>query len=66
LAVAAPGFSADCLETLEELGIRGREQFLTAGGTHFARIDCLNDSDEGMHLLDALITRELAGWANRA
>ena len=66
LAVAAPGFSADCLETLEELGIRGREQFLTAGGTHFARIDCLNDSDEGMYLLDALITRELAGWANRA
>jgi len=66
LAVAAPGFSADCLETLEELGIRGREQFLTAGGTHFARLDCLNDSDEGMHLLDALITRELAGWANRA
>jgi ferrochelatase len=66
LAVAAPGFSADCLETLEELGIRGREQFLTAGGTHFARLDCLNDSDEGMHLLDAVITRELAGWANRA
>ena len=62
LAIAAPGFSADCLETLEELGIRGREAFLNAGGTHFARLDCLNDSDEGMAMLDALIRRELAGW----
>ncbi len=62
LAIAAPGFSADCLETLEELGIRGRETFLAAGGTHFARLDCLNDSDEGMEMLDVLIRRELAGW----
>jgi len=62
IAIAAPGFSADCLETLEELGIRGRESFLHAGGTHFARLDCLNDSDEGMAMLDALVRRELAGW----
>jgi ferrochelatase len=62
LAIAAPGFLADCLETLEELGIRGRQTFLAAGGTHFARLDCLNDSDEGMAMLDALIRRELAGW----
>jgi ferrochelatase len=62
VAIAAPGFSADCLETLEELGIRGRDQFLGAGGTHFARLDCLNDSDEGMEMLDGLIRRELAGW----
>jgi protoporphyrin/coproporphyrin ferrochelatase len=62
IAIAAPGFSADCLETLEELGIRGRETFLGAGGTNFARLDCLNDSDEGMAMLDALIRRELAGW----
>jgi ferrochelatase len=62
VAIAAPGFSADCLETLEELGIRGREAFLQAGGTHFARLDCLNDSGEGMAMLDALIRRELAGW----
>ena len=62
LAIAAPGFSADCLETLEELGIRGRETFLGAGGTHFARLDCLNDSGDGMVMLDALIRRELAGW----
>lgn len=62
IAIAAPGFSADCLETLEELGIRGRDSFLTAGGTHFARLDCLNDSPEGMTMLEQLVTRELEGW----
>jgi ferrochelatase len=62
VAIAAPGFSADCLETLEELGIRGRETFLEAGGTHFARLDCLNDSNEGMAMLNGLIARELEGW----
>ena len=66
LAIAAPGFSADCLETLEELGIRGRETFLEAGGTDFARLDCLNDSDEGMEMLEAIIRRELAGWQTAA
>ena len=62
IAIAAPGFSADCLETIEELGIRGRADFLAAGGTHFARIDCLNDSDEGMVMLATLVARELEGW----
>ncbi|HXC73282.1 MAG TPA: ferrochelatase [Sphingomicrobium sp.] len=62
VAVAAPGFSADCLETLEELGIRGRETFVTAGGKQFALLDCLNDSAEGMTMVERLITRELAGW----
>jgi len=62
LAIAAPGFSADCLETLEELGIRGRQQFMEAGGTHFARLDCLNADDEGMDMIEALVRRELAGW----
>jgi ferrochelatase len=62
IAVAAPGFSADCLETLEELGIRGRESFLASGGEHFALLECLNDSDEGIGLLEALVRRELAGW----
>ena len=66
IAVAAPGFSADCLETLEEIGIRGRATFLGAGGEQFARLDCLNDSDEGMAMLDALIARELEGWTPRA
>jgi len=62
IAIAAPGFAADCLETLEELGIRGRDEFLAAGGRHFARLDCLNNGDAGMAMLEALIRRELAGW----
>jgi ferrochelatase len=62
VAVAAPGFSADCLETLEELGIRGRETFMSAGGDRFALLDCLNDSPESIDMLDRLIERELAGW----
>ena len=62
IAIAAPGFSADCVETIEELGIRGRETFLGAGGETFARLDCLNDSSEGVTMLQALISRELAGW----
>ena len=66
LAIAAPGFSADCIETLEELGIRGRETFMSAGGQRFARLDCLNDSTEGMDMLETLIRRELEGWAAQA
>jgi protoporphyrin/coproporphyrin ferrochelatase len=62
IAIAAPGFSADCLETLEELGIRGRDDFLAAGGTHFARLDCLNDSAAGIAMLERLVRRELEGW----
>ena len=62
LAIAAPGFAADCLETLEELGIRGREQFLGTGGEHFAALDCLNAGDTGMAMLESLVRRELAGW----
>ncbi|MBC2666965.1 ferrochelatase [Novosphingobium flavum] len=62
LAIAAPGFSADCLETLEELAIRGREQFLEAGGQDFAALECLNAGEAGMAMLEALVRRELAGW----
>ena len=62
LAIAAPGFAADCLETLEELAIRGREQFLGAGGERFATLACLNTGEPGMAMLEALVRRELAGW----
>ncbi|MFC3173183.1 ferrochelatase [Novosphingobium bradum] len=62
LAIAAPGFSADCLETREELAIRGREQFLGAGGEDYAALDCLNAGEAGMAMLEALARRELAGW----
>ena len=62
LAIAAPGFSADCLETREELAIRGCEVFVDAGGQDFAALDCLNAGDAGMVMLEALVRRELAGW----
>lgn len=62
VAVIAPGFAADCLETLEELAIRGKAGFAAAGGRHFAYLPCLNDSAAGMTMLAALIGRELAGW----
>jgi ferrochelatase len=65
VAIVAPGFSADCLETLEELAIRGRESFIAAGGSHFAYLPCLNDSEPGMAMLRALIGRELEGWLPR-
>jgi ferrochelatase len=62
LAVVMPGFSADCLETLEEIGIRAAATFRANGGTDFAAIPCLNDSAEGMALIETLVRRELAGW----
>lgn len=61
-AIFAPGFSVDCLETLEELAMEGRAQFLEAGGTDFGYIPCLNASDEGMIMLETLVRRELSGW----
>jgi ferrochelatase len=64
LAVIAPGFSADCLETLEELAIRGRAQFLGAGGESFAYLPCLNDSPPGIEMLAGIIARQLQGWAD--
>lgn len=62
LAIAAPGFSADCVETLEELAIRGREVFEEAGGETMAVLGCLNDGAVGMDMLEALVRRELSGW----
>ncbi len=62
LAIVAPGFSADCLETIEELGVEIRDLFLEKGGENFARLPCLNDSDEGMALIETLARREIGGW----
>ena len=62
LAVLTPGFAADCLETLEEIGVENAEYFHAAGGEKFAALPCLNDSDEGMAVLEAIARRELAGW----
>ncbi|MGI4745900.1 MAG: ferrochelatase [Janthinobacterium lividum] len=62
IAVITPGFMADCIETLDEIGRELRETFLHAGGEHFATIPCLNDSDLAITLLEKLVRRELSGW----
>ncbi|MEP7241587.1 MAG: ferrochelatase, partial [Devosia sp.] len=64
VAILAPAFSADCIETLEEIAITGREQFVHAGGNHedYVYIPCLNDSPGGMTMLEAVVRRELGGW----
>jgi protoporphyrin/coproporphyrin ferrochelatase len=62
VAIFAPGFASDCLETLEELALGGRDEFLAAGGTDFAYIPCLNDSGVGMDMLEKLVRIELSGW----
>ena len=64
VAVVAPGFSADCLETLEEIAIRGRDTFLKAGGRQFFYLSCLNDSIPGIEMLCNIVRRELAGWVS--
>jgi ferrochelatase len=62
LAVITPGFSADCLETLEEIAGENAEYFRHAGGKNFSAIPCLNDSDPGMRVIEAVVLRELQGW----
>jgi ferrochelatase len=64
VAVMTPGFSADCLETLEEIALRGKETFLGAGGRNFAFLPCLNAEGDAIVLYRQLLGRELAGWAN--
>ena len=62
IAVVTPGFSTDCLETLEEIAQENAEIFKHNGGEHFAAIPCLNDSDPGMDVIRQLVLRELQGW----
>lgn len=62
IAVVTPGFSADCLETLEEIALRAKEVFLSQGGENFAYLPCLNASAEAITLYQRLMSRELSGW----
>jgi protoporphyrin/coproporphyrin ferrochelatase len=62
VALVAPGFSADCLETLEELDKENRHYFEDGGGEKFAYLPALNDSAEGMQVIEAIARRELQGW----
>ena len=62
LVVIAPGFSVDCLETLEEIEIQGRQEFIEKGGHDFYYIKCLNDSEISINMYSKIIKRELSGW----
>jgi ferrochelatase len=62
IAIVNPGFSSDCIETLEEIAVEAREIFLHAGGANFVHIPCLNDSAGGMAVIENLVRRELSGW----
>lgn len=62
IALVAPGFSADCLETIEELDRENRHIFMENGGEKFAYLPALNDSAEGMTAIEAVARRELSGW----
>ncbi len=64
IAIVTPGFVADCLETIEEIGVEYRHLFLDSGGEKFARIDCLNDSGGGIDVIEAVVRRELKGWVD--
>jgi ferrochelatase len=64
--VVCPGFTSDCLETLEEIAQEGRQAFLTSGGKHFHYIPCLNDDAAWIAALGAVAEQNLAGWPTRA
>ena len=63
LVVITPGFSADCLETLEEIAVENARVFKRHGGKNFVTVPCLNDSEGGMLMIRELAMRELSGWA---
>lgn len=62
LAIVTPGFVADCLETIEEIGMENAAIFKENGGENFAAIPCLNDSEAGMNVIRHVVARELSGW----
>jgi ferrochelatase len=62
LALVAPGFTADCLETLEELDGENRAVFMRNGGENFTYVPALNDGPEGMRVIEHIVRRELMGW----
>ncbi|WP_454851627.1 ferrochelatase [Rhizobium binxianense] len=62
IAVINPGFVSDCLETLEEIAEQAAHSFTHNGGEKFTHIPCLNDSEDGMRVLEKVVRRELMGW----
>ena len=63
LVVVSPAFISDCLETLEELALEGREQFMEAGGEAYSVVPCLNDSEGAIDVIEDVVRREVSGWA---
>ena len=59
ILMICPGFSSDCVETLEEINIQGRETFMNCGGKNFEFIPCLNDNPDHIHLLESLVKKYL-------
>jgi ferrochelatase len=66
VAVISPGFVSDCVETLEEVAIGLKETFMRAGGEQFTYIPCLNASEDGLDVLEAVALKELGGWLAEA
>ena len=64
--VVCPGFTSDCLETLEEIAQEGRDAFLAAGGRSFHYIPCLNEEPEWIRALGGIVQQHLAGWPTQA
>jgi ferrochelatase len=62
--LVCPGFVCDCLETLEEIGIEGRQVFLEAGGKEFHLLPCLNEREDWIRALAAIAQENLAGWVS--
>ncbi|MGF1552949.1 MAG: ferrochelatase [Paracoccaceae bacterium] len=62
IAVFAPGFSSDCVETLEEINEEIKEAFEEAGGEHFHYIPCLNDDEAHVEMIETIVRREAQGW----
>ena len=62
IAVIAPAFSSDCVETLEEINEEIKDSFKSAGGEEFTYIPCLNDTDEHIAVLSKIIKNEISGW----
>lgn len=62
MAVLNPGFVVDCLETVDEIGNEAAEEFHENGGVNFSHIPCLNDTEDGMKVIETLVRRELQGW----
>ena len=62
LQIICPGFSADCLETIEEIGMENRDYFIEAGGERYEYIPCLNATPQHIDVLTHLVKEQLVGW----